>query len=120
MDLNLSLDGTSYDDETTTQTLEDGENRLLGMLAAQAAHREDRSMTDDEDGVVMDDNVSLDEKKSLLQKALNMAASNGDVGRIERLVNGRAKSFVDVNAPDEDGTAPLVYASCFVSWYRSE
>jgi hypothetical protein len=57
----------------------------------------------------------VDEKKDILQKALNMAASNGDVERIERILKGKAKEFVDIDAPDEEGTAPLIYASCFVS-----
>ncbi|KAI9884555.1 MAG: hypothetical protein M1823_003650 [Watsoniomyces obsoletus] len=114
LDLALPLDGPSYnDDDLTTKTLEDSENRLVGMLAAQAAHREDRSSSEDEDGIATDDKRSSEEKRETLQKMLNMAASNGDVDRIQRLVDGKAKAFVDVNAPDEDGTAPLIYASCF-------
>ena len=85
------------------------------MLAAQAAHREDGSAGEDEDSIAVDPKLSTEEKRDMLQKALNMAASNGDVERIQRLVGGKAKDFVDVNAPDEDGTAPLIYASCFVS-----
>jgi len=42
-----------------------------------------------------------------------MAASNGDVQRVRKLVEGKAKQYVDVNMPDEEGTAPLIYASCF-------
>lgn len=112
--LNLSLDEHSYDDEVTTQTLQDSENRLLGMLAAQAAHRQDRNGAEDEDAIATNDQLSTEEKTEMLQKALNMAASNGDVERIQRLVTGKARYFVDINAADEDGTAPLIYASCFV------
>jgi hypothetical protein len=86
----------------------------MEMLAAQAAHR-DGSASEDEDAVASNTKLSDAEKKDILQKALNMAASNGDVERIEKILSGRAKSFVDVNAPDEEGTAPLIYASCFVS-----
>jgi hypothetical protein len=43
-----------------------------------------------------------------------MAASNGDVDRVHKLVGGKAKDYVDVNMPDEEGTVPLIYASCFV------
>ena len=38
-----------------------------------------------------------------------------DVERIERILRGKAKAYVDIDAPDEEGTAPLIYASCFVS-----
>jgi hypothetical protein len=110
---NLSLD-TNYDDDLTTQTIGDSDTRLMEMLAAQAAHR-DGSASEDEDAVASNDKLSEGEKRDILQKALNMAASNGDVDRIERILGGKAKSFVDVNAPDEEGTAPLIYASCFVS-----
>jgi predicted chitinase len=88
----------------------------MEMLAAQAAHREDGFAAEDEDEIAKSEALSAVEKKDMLQKALNMAASNGDVERIQRLVNGKAKDYVDVNAPDEEGTAPLIYASCFVSY----
>lgn len=84
------------------------------MVAAQAQHREDGSPGQDEDAIATDDKLSPAEKKEILQKSLNMAASNGDVVRIRKLVGGSAKDFVDVNQPDEDGTVPLIYASCFV------
>ncbi len=111
---NLSLDDREYDEDLTTQKIGDSDTRLMEMLAAQAAHR-DGSASEDEDAVASDDKLSEDEKRDTLQKALNMAASNGDVERIERILNGKAKEFVDIDAPDEEGTAPLIYASCFVS-----
>jgi hypothetical protein len=86
----------------------------MEMLAAQAAHREG-SAYEDEETIATSEELSEIVKKDLLQKALNMAASNGDVDRINRILDGKAKSFVDLDAPDEEGTAPLIYASCFVS-----
>jgi hypothetical protein len=86
----------------------------MEMLAAQAAHREG-SAYEDEETIASSVELSETEKEELLQKALNMAASNGDVDRINRILRGRAKPFVDLDAPDEEGTAPLIYASCFVS-----
>ncbi|KAI9761557.1 MAG: hypothetical protein M4579_000949 [Chaenotheca gracillima] len=113
LNFNLSLEDPSYEDEATTRTLEDSDSRLMEMLAAQAAHREDGSAAENEDAIAADEKLSIAERREMLQKVLNMAASNGDVERVERLVNGKAKDFVDVNAPDEEGTAPLIYASCF-------
>lgn len=86
----------------------------MEMIAAQAHHREGGSPGQDEDAIATDDTLSPSEKREVLQKSLNMAASNGDVARIRKLVGGRAKGFVDVNQPDEEGTVPLIYASCFV------
>lgn len=85
----------------------------MEMVAAQQRQREDGTPGGDEDAVAVDDNLSNEEKRETLQKALNMAASNGNVARVGKLVNGRAKSYIDVNLPDEEGTVPLIYASCF-------
>ncbi|KAI9842410.1 MAG: hypothetical protein M1837_007155 [Sclerophora amabilis] len=113
LNFNLALDDPSQDDEATARTLEDSDSRLMEMLAAQAAHREDGSAAENEDAIATDEKLPVEERKDVLQKILNMAASNGDVQRIQRLVNGKAKAYVDVDAPDEEGTAPLIYASCF-------
>jgi hypothetical protein len=110
----LSLHDPDYGDDFIVQREADSDSRLIEMLAAQAAHR-DGSVNEDEDAVATNENLSEAERKDLLQKALNMAASNGDVERIERILRGKAKPFVDLDAPDEEGTAPLIYASCFVS-----
>ena len=109
----ISLDDKQFDDEITTQKIGDSDTRLMEMLAAQAAHR-DGSASEDENAVASDNKLSQETKRDILQKALNMAASNGDVERIGRILNGKAKQFVDINAPDEEGTSPLIYASCFV------
>ena len=85
------------------------------MLAAQAAHRDDASSNGDENAIAMDKGTPEREKRSILQRALQIAASNGDVERVGRIALGPAREFVDLNAPDEEGTAPLIYASCFVS-----
>ena len=83
------------------------------MVAVQAQYRQDGTPGGDEDVIAMDDKVSDAEKQETFQKTLNMAASNGDVARIRKLVGGRAKAYVDVNKADEEGTVPLIYASCF-------
>jgi hypothetical protein len=111
---NLSLDDPEYGDDFIYQRGADSDTRLMEMLAAQAAHR-DGSASEDEDMIAASESLSEAEKRDLLQKALNMASSNGDVERIQRLLGGKAKQFVDLDAPDEEGTAPLIYASCFVS-----
>jgi hypothetical protein len=89
----------------------------MEMLAAQAAHSSGPDLQD-EQAIANDDKMSDEQKRATLQKLLNMAASNGDVEKVQKLLNGSAKPYIDVNAPDEDGTPPLIYASCFVSLYR--
>ncbi|KAL2112337.1 hypothetical protein VUR80DRAFT_7911 [Thermomyces stellatus] len=88
------------------------EARLMEMIAAQAAHSAGPGFGD-EDTIAADEKLSEDEKRDMLQKSLNMAASNGDTERINKILSGKAREFVDINAPDEDGTPALIYASCF-------
>jgi hypothetical protein len=109
--------GASTDDDnesTTTARLEDSDARLMEMLAAQAAHREVDSVDADEETIASDETLTDERKRDILQRSLNMAASNGDVERVRKLVQGKVKDYVDVNKPDEEGTVPLIYASCFV------
>lgn len=108
---NLSLNDTDYDDVTKAPA--DSDARLMEMLAAQAAHLSTQDV-EDEQAIIKDEKLSDEEKRSMLQKALNMAASNGDVEKVQRLLDGDVKTYVDVDASDEDGTPPLIYASCFV------
>lgn len=89
----------------------------MEMLAAQAAHSSGPDLQD-EQAIANDDKMSDEQKRATLQKLLNMAASNGDVEKVQKLLDGSAKPYIDVNAPDEDGTPPLIYASCFVSLYQ--
>lgn len=102
-------------DDRVQRRLEDNDTRLMEMLAAQAAHRDDGPAIENEDSIITDKSMSDTEKRSLLQKSLHNAASNGDMERVERLLRPKLKGYVDINAPDEEGTAPIIYASCFVS-----
>lgn len=108
----LSIDDSSYG-EDLTRGGSDSETRLMEMLAAQAAHAQ-AAPFEDEEAMASDQNRTEEGKKEVLQRALNMAASNGNTESVKKLLHGIAKRYIDVNAPDEDGTPPLIYASCFV------
>ncbi|KAH8677467.1 DIL domain-containing protein [Xylariales sp. PMI_506] len=109
----LTLDDSNYAQDAS-KGMADSDTRLMEMLAAQAQHHGDEGLVNaDADAIASDEKLSEDEKKSILQKALAMAASNGDLNQVKKVLGGKARPFVDVNAPDEDGTPPLVYASCF-------
>ena len=111
---NLSLDDDRDENDNITQRLEDNDARLMEMLAAQAAHREEGSTARDEEAIAADKKLTDTEKKAILQKSLHNAASNGDVDQVGRVLQGLARKYVDINGPDEEGTAPMIYASCFV------
>lgn len=83
------------------------------MLANQARLNNDNSSVMDEDKILEDKKLSDTEKAEAMQAMLNLAASNGDAQKVKRIVEGDGRKFVDLNAPDSEGTPPLIYASCF-------
>jgi len=88
--------------------------RVTQMFAAQGRKASEADVGEtEEDDILQDNQLSRDQKAQSLQDLLFMAASNGDMRRVQRLVRGRAADFVDLNAVDPEGTPPLVYASCF-------
>ncbi|ROW17070.1 hypothetical protein VPNG_01070 [Cytospora leucostoma] len=107
----LSLDDKNYDADLA-KGIADSDTRLMEMLAAQAAHSSGPGF-DDENAIATNEKLSEDEKRKMLQKALHMAASNGNVDQVKGILTGKAREYVDMNALDEDGTTPLIYASCF-------
>lgn len=107
----LSLDDPNYEKDIT-KGIADSDARLMEMLAAQAQQQGVGGV--DADAIAGDEKLPDDEKKSILQRSLAMAASNGDLDQVNSILSGKAKSIVDLNALDDDGTPPLVYASCFV------
>ncbi|KAI7877820.1 hypothetical protein K492DRAFT_212796 [Lichtheimia hyalospora FSU 10163] len=73
------------------------------------------SDNDDNLDEVMDRNDWDDDKKrAKMNKMFSRAVSSGDVDRVTQLLsNDRTKEYIDVNAKDEDGATPLIYAACF-------
>ncbi|KAF1963423.1 hypothetical protein CC80DRAFT_486817 [Byssothecium circinans] len=110
LSFNLSLDDPSLGDEDM-QALEDSDSRLVQMLAHQARLKNDNA--GDEAKVVADDKLSHEEKREALQGLFALATSNGELERVKRLLDGKAREYIDVDAVDAEGTPPLVYASCF-------
>ncbi|KAL9092204.1 MAG: hypothetical protein Q9159_000963 [Coniocarpon cinnabarinum] len=115
LDFNLALNDSEDPFETSRaqSAKQDLNARLDRMLQAQAAYKEDARTTEDEEDVAKSEELTEDDKRAVLQKTLNLAASNGDVKRLKNLLHGTAKAFIDINQPDPDGTAPLIYACCF-------
>lgn len=113
---NLSLNDDDYGLDAPKGP-KDSDTRLMEMLQAQAAAYEAGHGLEDEQTIINDEKLSDSEKRDRLQKAMIMAASNGDATKVAKLLDGNVKDHVhvDVNLADEDGTPPLIYASCFVS-----
>lgn len=117
---NLSLDDPDTEFDANLASLstrnargsDAADERIMEMMAARAL-QQDGSIDEDEDTIVQNESLSGEEKKERLQRILHMAASNGDAERVEKLVKGGARKYIDLDKSDEEGTAPLIYAACF-------
>ncbi|KAJ6257109.1 Myosin-Va [Drechslerella dactyloides] len=111
--LNFSLDiDNDSDDDRRAKEREGNDKRLESMLAAQAAFQGDAELIS-EDDILKSSKMSQEEKRVRLQKLLNMAASNGEPDRVRKILGSDAKEYIDVDAVDEEGSSPLIYAACF-------
>ncbi|KAL5120884.1 hypothetical protein ACEQ8H_001071 [Pleosporales sp. CAS-2024a] len=108
---NLALDDPGFGGDDDMHQLEDSDSRLVQMLAHQARLQNDNA--GDEAKVVADDKLSHDEKREALQGLFTLAASNGELERVKRLLDAKTREYIDIDAVDAEGTPPLVYASCF-------
>lgn len=109
----LKLDSPAMDDEIQAR-LEDSERGFMNnILSTRPVVTKPNDEGDNDDATSLDEKLSKEEKSTILQRGLNMASSNGDTGRVRNLVNGAAKQYIDVNKPDDEGTVPIIYASCF-------
>lgn len=71
----------------------------------------DREQLDDPRGI-MERSIPDKDKKIKLSKMFSRAASNGDMNRIADMLDN-FRDWIDIEAQDEDGTSPLIYAACF-------
>ncbi|KAG0241087.1 hypothetical protein BGX31_001455 [Mortierella sp. GBA43] len=96
------LDVKQIDDLYPSSAAPSSESSLFGY---------DREHLDDPRALVAR-SISDEEKKSTMSKLLTRAASNGDVDRISEILKN-FRDWVDINAHDDDGSTPLIHASCF-------
>lgn len=71
---------------------------------------------DDFDDERVIDRTDLDDaaKRQRMNKLLSRAASSGDLAKVNHLLKDeRLRAYIDVDAKDEDGATPLIYAACF-------
>ncbi|KAF9109847.1 hypothetical protein BGX27_007130 [Mortierella sp. AM989] len=71
----------------------------------------DREQLDDPRGIV-ERSISDKDKKRQLSKLFSRASSNGDMNRVADMLDN-FRDWIDIEAQDEDGTTPLIYAACF-------
>lgn len=113
LNFNLALHEPDDDGFLRRDFGHDDTTRAAQVMAAQAQKDDEDTGEAEEERVLVDAQLSREQKTRSLQDFLFMAASNGDAARVRRLVRGKASELLDIDAVDAEGTPPLVYASCF-------
>ncbi|KAI8332344.1 hypothetical protein BC941DRAFT_436389 [Chlamydoabsidia padenii] len=70
----------------------------------------------DDERIVDQSDIDDTTKRIKMNKLFSRAASSGDLERLELFLKGdnnKYRQYIDINVKDEDGTTPLIYASCF-------
>ncbi|POG78178.1 hypothetical protein GLOIN_2v696975 [Rhizophagus irregularis DAOM 181602=DAOM 197198] len=66
----------------------------------------------DERAIMSDSSLSEEEKKEKITRIFTRAASNGNLEKVSSMLEN-SKEYIDLDAQDEEGTTPLIYACCF-------
>ncbi|CAG8517476.1 5342_t:CDS:2 [Racocetra fulgida] len=62
--------------------------------------------------ILSNSSLSEEEKKAKINSIFSRAASNGNAEKVSRMLD-TVREYIDIDAQDEEGTTPLVYAACF-------
>ncbi|KAI9494425.1 hypothetical protein BDB00DRAFT_787255 [Zychaea mexicana] len=74
------------------------------------------NVPDSDDEYTVMERTDLDDatKRTKMNKVFSRAASGGDVAKVTQLLKDeRFSPYIDIDAKDEDGATPLIYAACF-------
>ena len=71
--------------------------------------------TDLEDDDTLIHRTDLDDatKRRKMTKLFCRAATTGDVDKVTQWLDEPYRAYIDIDARDQDGTTPLIYAACF-------
>ncbi|KAG5513245.1 hypothetical protein PMAC_001615 [Pneumocystis sp. 'macacae'] len=63
--------------------------------------------------VLTEEFLTEEEKRGILQSAFIRAASHGDIERIESMLRGKAREYIDLDGCDETGGTAIIFAACY-------
>ncbi|CAG8647213.1 15329_t:CDS:2, partial [Funneliformis caledonium] len=66
----------------------------------------------DEKIIASDASLSEEEKKENITRIFTRASSNGNLEKVSTMLE-TVRKYIDIDAQDEEGTTPLIYAACF-------
>ncbi|OAD00324.1 hypothetical protein MUCCIDRAFT_153949 [Mucor lusitanicus CBS 277.49] len=92
-----------------SQRMAESNRQISEMLSSTTSASSAHSL--DEDFEVEEE---LDQDSKKWTTLFTRAASNGDVAKVKEMLSDEGiRQHIDINARDNDGTPPLIYAACF-------
>lgn len=89
----------------------------LSPSSSNTSFNEDKSPIDNDDtsfDLEAMEHLDDESKRRKMNKLFSRAVSSGQIERVTQLLSDPAyRTYIDINAKDEDGTTPLIYAACF-------
>ncbi|ORZ20618.1 hypothetical protein BCR42DRAFT_370456 [Absidia repens] len=94
---------------------DDDQGTTTGTSASSMSLSSSSETTFDDERIVDQAHVDDSTKRIKMNKLFSRAASSGDLDRLAMFLapNDKYRHYIDINVKDEDGTTPLIYASCF-------
>ncbi|KAF8952551.1 hypothetical protein BGZ46_003456 [Entomortierella lignicola] len=93
------------------EMLTKGQAIQISTVTTATGEEFNREQLEDPRGI-MERSISDRDKKLQLCKLFSRASSNGDMNRVADMLDN-FRDWIDIEAHDEDGTTPLIYAACF-------
>lgn len=115
-DIRKQYENMSYDE--MSQRIAESYKQLSDILGNRISLPSTISTSTTVDTEELDENVfereDMDDtlKRQKCTKLFLKSASSGDLERVLHYLKTK-KEYIDINAKDEDGTTPLIYAACF-------
>lgn len=105
--LKKKYENMSFDE--MSQRMAESNRQISEMLSSTTSASSAHSL--DEDFEVEEE---LDQDSKKWTTLFTRAASNGDVAKVKEMLSDEGiRQHIDINARDNDGTPPLIYAACF-------
>ncbi|KAI9310141.1 hypothetical protein BX666DRAFT_2011308 [Dichotomocladium elegans] len=91
------------------------QNQLISTSSSSSESTpSDIDETEDNESLVERTDIDAETKQRKMNKLFARAVSSGQTDRVAQLLTDPDfRKFIDINAKDEDGTTPLIYAACF-------
>lgn len=107
--LKKKYENMSFDE--MSQRMAESNRQISEMLSSTTSASSAHSLDDDFD---VDDDPTADQDGKKWTALFARAASNGDVAKVSEMLSDEStRQHIDINARDNDGTPPLIYAACF-------